>query len=104
MIEEKLKKLISLELEMDISSLSNDKTLKMLCEESIIGTSEENIIVRDFLTPSVCRAILIIMTIEEEFEIDIEDEEANNILDNDGKIIDLIKLIEKKKLNTKKAI
>jgi len=102
MIEKKLKKLISLELEVDISSLSNDKTLNILCEESLIGTSEEDNKSIDFLTPSVCRFIMIILKVEEEFNIDIEDEEAEDILDEESKIIDLIKLIEKKKHKIKK--
>lgn len=102
MIEKRLKKLIALELEINISLLSHDKILTILCEESIIGTPEEDIIPTDFLTPSVCRAMLIILKTEEEFNIDIEDEEADDILDKEGKIIDLIKLIEKKKHKLKK--
>jgi hypothetical protein len=102
MIEKKLKKIISLEIEVDISSVSNDKIFIKLCEESLIGTPEEDIISENFLTPSVCRAISIILEIEEKFNIIIKDEEANDILENEGKIIDLIKLIEHKKFKINK--
>lgn len=95
-VDEKLKKILATELEIDVNLLSNDKIVSVLCDESIIGTSEEHIAVRDFLTPIVCRSILIILVIEEEFEIEIKDEEASDIFDHNWKIIDLIEFIEKK--------
>jgi len=95
-VNEKLNKILATELEVDVNFLSNDKTVNVLCDESIIGTSEELIVVRDFLTPSVCRSITIILAIEEEFEIEIKDEEVNDIFDNNWTIANLIEFIEKK--------
>ena len=98
-VDEKLKKILATELEIDINLLSNDKVATVLCDESIIGTPEEHVVVRDFLTPSVCRSILIVFAIEEEFEIEIKDEEVSDIFDNNWKIIDLIEFIESKREN-----
>ena len=94
-IKQTLNKLLSTELELENSSFNEKKLLISLFKESLQGTSEEDDIATDVqcMPPSFFVAASCILAIEDKFNIEITDEEADKLLYEDGRIIDLINFL-----------
>lgn len=97
-VEQTLYQLLSTELKVSNSLLQEKKLLISLFQEALQGTSEEDDIAINVacMPPSFFVALSCILAIEDKFNIEITDEEAEELVYQNGKIIDLINLISER--------
>ncbi len=97
-VKQILYQLLSKELEIDNSLLKEGELLITLFKESLQGTSEEDDISINVqcMPPSFFVALSCILAIEDKFNIEITDEEAEKLVYQDGKIIDLMNVISER--------
>lgn len=97
-IKNQLKEILANELEVNINCLNDEKTISTLAKDALIGTSEvdNKPSPKDGLLPSGINELLIFIALEQEFNVEIEDDEAINLITQKATISDLIRFVDEK--------
>jgi len=97
-IKRQLKEILADELEVNINCLNDEKTISTLAKDALIGTStvDNRPSPKDGLLPSGINELLIFITLEQEFNVEIKDDEAINLITKKATISDLIRFVDEK--------